>query len=339
MNVLSKQISRAKDLSQPLFSTLEITQSCNLRCKHCYNFDRSAGANPVQKDLLSFKEIKHILTSLNNLGALSLNITGGEPLTHPDLENIISEAKSFNFHIRLKTNGILLDHNKAKKLFTLGVREVDISLYGADEMTYQKFCKKEGHTKTIEAIRIAKESDLKVNVSIILHKLNFRDLDKMINQVEELGVFYQVSDEITDRYDKTNASNELGLNQSDYTELLQGPYHYFFNHENTEKSLQCGCAKTVIGINAFGDVFPCIGAPIPCGNIRENTLESIWKNSETLINIRNLDFKDFKECVSCPLIESCSRSSGSAFVNTGEYTGCDPVAKVFAKARSNLKKS
>jgi radical SAM protein with 4Fe4S-binding SPASM domain len=333
MSVLAKQITRAKDKSQPLFSTLEITQNCNLRCKHCYNFDRSSNENPISKPFLNLNEIKEVLASLNNLGALSLNITGGEPLTHPDLDKIISEAKSYNFHIRLKTNGILLNSSKAKRLFSLGVREVDISLYGASETTYIDFCKKEGFQKTIEAINVAKDANLKVNVSIILHKLNFRDLGAMIHIIEDLGVFFQVSDEITDRYDNTNASNELGLSQSDYLELLEGPFHYFFDHENKERSLQCGCAKTVLGIGAFGDVFPCIGAPVVSGNIRDNGLEFIWENSPILKNIRELKSDDFKECSTCPLIEVCSRSSGSAFVNTGEYTGCDPVAKTFAKAR------
>ena len=45
-------------------------------------------------------------------------------------------------------------------------------------------------------------------------------------------------------------------------------------------------------------------------------------------------FKDFDECSKCSLITKCSRSSGSAYINTKKYTGCDPTALTYARARS-----
>ncbi|MCR9206274.1 MAG: radical SAM protein, partial [Halobacteriovoraceae bacterium] len=279
-----------------------------------------------------------VLAELSKLGSLSLNITGGEPLLRPDILQILNEASQYSFQLRVKTNGFLLTEKVAKDLSSSGVKEVDISLYGANEETYIKFCNKEGFRKTLRGIENAKRAGIKVNVSIILHKLNFKELDEMIELMDQLEVFYNISDEITDRYDKSLAREDLGLSQEDYEYLLQGKHKYFFEHDNSEKSLMCGCAKVVIGIGAFGDVFPCIGAPIPSGNIREQRLDVIWKTSEELNKIRNYTFSDFKECSTCHLIENCSRSSGSAVANTGEYTGCDPVALEHAKARANLKK-
>lgn len=337
MNVLERQIKRARETFQPLFATLEVTQSCNYSCKHCYNFDRSLPP-PSPKSILTFKEIQTILAELSKLGSLSLNITGGEPLLRQDIFEILEEANKYPFQLRLKTNGFLLNEKTAKLLSKKGVKEVDISLYGPDEETYLKFCDKEGFRKTIRGIENAKAAGIKVNVSIILHKENYKSLDQMIELLTKMEVFFNISDEITDRYDKSKAREEFGLSQEDYEVLLKGKNKYFFDHDNSEKSLMCGCAKVVIGIGAFGDVFPCIGAPIPSGNIREERLDVIWKSSKELNKIRNYSLEDFKECSTCDLIESCSRSSGSAFINTGEYTACDPVALEHAKARVNLKK-
>ncbi len=333
MSVLTKKISEARANNQPLFSTLEITQSCNLRCKHCYNFDRRGEESQLPQKFMKTSFAKDTLSQLAELGALSLNITGGEPLLHPDLIEIVTFAKKNNFHIRVKTNGLLLTLGLAKSLFKAGVREIDISLYGTNEEEYLDFCGKGGFEKTIAAIKNAMIENLKVNVSLILHRKNYKKLGQMIKICDELGVFYNVSDEITDRHDKTETKSTLGLSEQNYTELLNGPHAYFFSHENPEKNLFCGCAKTVIGINVHGHVFPCIGAPIFCGDLHQESLKKIWHDSKEMNKIRNLTSQDLKDCSNCEVIEHCSRSSGSALLNTGDYTACDPQALTYAKAR------
>lgn len=339
MSVLTNKISQARAKNQPLFSTLEITQSCNLKCKHCYNFDRRGPESHVPQKFMETLFAKNTISQLAELGALSLNITGGEPLLHSGLLEIVSFAKEKNFHIRVKTNGLLLTQNLAKTLFKAGVREIDISLYGTNEEEYLSFCGKTGYERTISAIKNSMAENLKVNVSLILHHENVKDLGKMIAICDDLGVFYNVSDEITDRHDKTEAKESLGLSQEDYETLLKGPHSYFFDHENPDKNLFCGCAKTVIGINVEGHVFPCIGAPIFCGDLHKDSLQKIWLESKEMTKIRNLKAEDLKDCSQCDVIEHCSRSSGSALLNTGDYTACDPQALTYAKARKSLKKT
>ncbi len=331
-SVLTRNIQAARKSFQPLFGTLEITQKCNLRCKHCYNFDRSTPY--ASQNELTLNEIYKALDALADLGVLSLNISGGEPLLHPDLFDILDYAQSHHFHLRIKSNGTLITKDLAKKLRTHGVKEIDISLYGANEDSYISFSQKKGFSKTIQSIRFCKEAGLPVNTSIILHRGNYTELAEMIRILEEIGVQYFVSDEITDRYDGTEAKTDLALQEEDYLILLKGPHRHFFAHENADKNVMCGCAKSVIGIDAHGEVYPCIGAPLPCGNIRHQELRKIWDESPTLKRIRALEFKDFDECSKCSLITKCSRSSGSAYINTKKYTGCDPTALTYARARS-----
>ena len=339
-SVFADNIDKARKSFQPLFGTLEITQKCNLRCKHCYNFDRTKSPekqNELQE--LTTQEIYSTLEQLSDLGVLSLNISGGEPLLHPDILPILEKAKEFHFHIRLKSNGTLISKEMAMKLKASGVKEVDISLYGKDEETYRKFSQKEGFQKALSSLIHCKDSGIKVNASVILHRYNVDDLGEMIQILEKEEIFYHISDEITDRYDGTKAREELAVSEEQYIQLLKGPYSYFFNHENSEKNLMCGCAKTVIGIGSTGEVYPCIGSPMPSGNIRNKPLKDIWMKSPTLNRIRALTNEDFKDCQSCNLIEHCSRSSGSAQINTGKYTGCDPVAFTHAKARKSIKEN
>ena len=337
MSLLAKKITKARELKQPLFSTLEITQSCNLKCKHCYNFDRLGPEQSKPQKFMALALAKKSISQLAEMGSLSLNITGGEPLLHPHLQGIVQYAKEKQFHVRIKTNGLLLSDQVAKDLFQKGVREIDISLYATSEAGYLSFCGKEGFTRTIEAIKNAKNNNIKVNVSLILHKENFKDLGSLIGICEDLEVFYNVSDEITDRHDKTEAKKNLGLSQADYKYLLESPYSYFFEHDNSQKSLHCGCAKTVVAINVHGDVLPCIGNPIKCGNLEEENFDTIWNNSTEMNKLRFLKDEDLTECMKCEFIEHCSRSTGSAYLNTGDYTACDPMALEHAKARKSTK--
>jgi pyrroloquinoline quinone biosynthesis protein E len=280
-----------------------------------------------------------ILQDLAELGALSLNLTGGEPLLHPDILAIVEKAKSLAFQVRLKTNATLITSNKAKELFEAGLKEIDVSLYGINEETYINFCGKTGFDKLVQGVQAAKNAGLRVYLNIILHRHNLFQLDQMIALARELQIPFNLSDEITDRYDGSNAREKLALNQEQYQSLLEGPHANFFDHQNSEKNLMCGCAKTVCGIGSYGDVFPCIGSPVPSGNIREKSLKEIWTSSPTLQRIRQYTQEDFLDCMKCSLIESCSRSSGSAYINTGNFTGCDPVAYDHALVRHQFKKN
>ena len=86
-------------------STIIFTYGCNLRCSYCHNpelvieeFDKEHSIS--EEELLRFLEGKK-----GKLDAVV--ITGGEPLLHPDLEELIVKIKEMGFLIKLDTNGLL----------------------------------------------------------------------------------------------------------------------------------------------------------------------------------------------------------------------------------------
>ena len=112
---------------------MEITLLCNLRCVHCYNFDRQEPYLPMRstREELSDEEIHRIIDEVRAEGCLFLAFTGGEALVHPGLVSFVEHARSLGTYVRLKSNGVLLTDAKAKELVHAGVSAVDISLYGA----------------------------------------------------------------------------------------------------------------------------------------------------------------------------------------------------------------
>jgi radical SAM protein with 4Fe4S-binding SPASM domain len=175
-----------------------------------------------------------------------------------------------------------------------------------------------------------------LNINLILHRYNIHELKLMIEYCQSNNLAYQFSTEITERYDNSLGAKDFEITNEQFENLLAGEFSELFMHNNVEKSLQCSCARSVCGISSTGEVYPCIGAPIPSGNLRSKSFSEIWKNSTVLNGIRNLKFEDFKECNSCPQIDYCNRSSGSIYSNTKEYTGCDSITLSQATSRNEF---
>ncbi len=335
-DLLDQAMRQSYQECNPLFTTIEITLDCNLKCKHCYNYDREE-QNVPNGQAMSREEILETIAAVAAEGALFICLTGGEALLHPHLEDFIQEIIKQHSVARLKSNGLLLNEKKIERLARLGVDLIDISLYGASEESYRNFTGSgSAFTRVMNAIDACIAQKMNISLSIILNRSNIHELDAMVNMAREKGVSFQFSDEITSRYDGDTAPQQLALSEADYEQLLKGPFSEYFNHYNDDNTFQCNCARSVCGISAFGEVYPCIGAPLKSGNLRNQSFAQIWKESKVLNDIRNIQKEDFKECNKCDFKNYCNRSSGGIYINTGEYKGCDEDSLMKARVRSKV---
>ena len=320
---LEKQLYQtAKELYQPLDAVIELTLQCPLRCRHCYNFDRNVPKK--NEGGLTRLEVIRLISELADAGTLFLAFTGGEPLLCKDLEEYIRVARQHHFVTRIKTNAVLLTEERIVSLKNAGLNDLDISLYGSTDEVYQKFTDiRSGFTKVSSAVELLIKAGFKPTMNIILHRQSVHQLDEMIRFCEFNALPINVSLEITDRQDGTS-TNDYILTREQYIEIMKGPHGQRFLAQNKGGGLQCPCAVTNCGISYSGKVYPCIGAPIEAGNIREKSFGEIWNHSGVFKKIRNIKNEDFKDCFTCTDKHFCQRSSGSAYTNTGDYMGKDP---------------
>lgn len=336
LNILNSAHHIAYENNIPWYVTIELGLACNLTCSHCYNFDRKSPKPEYFSDYLSSDRILSLIVELKNAGALMIALSGGEPLLNKHIYDYIRKIKDENLIPKIKSNGSLIDSDTAKSLKTAGLLEADISLYGSNANEHNFITNiEDSFDKTVLGIKNLVNLGIKSQLNFLIHKNNFRNLDGMIRLAEDLNCPYSFSTEFTKRYDNTSLNN-IGLNFEEYIELLNSSHGDLFKYENDDLALQCECARTVCGINSKGDVYPCIGAPIPSGNLKNNSFQDIWNNSQELNKIRNLKKDHFPTCKDCDLLSKCSRSSGGAYVNTGNYTGPNPENCMEAKARKDL---
>jgi MoaA/NifB/PqqE/SkfB family radical SAM enzyme len=113
----------------PLFATLAVTWRCNYRCTFCDLPDRARGDPPLAT-------LVERLRLLKRRGALAVGITGGEPLLHPGLFELMDAARALGLLVHLNTNGSRLTAERVAPLLAAGLHSINVSLDGACAATH-----------------------------------------------------------------------------------------------------------------------------------------------------------------------------------------------------------
>jgi MoaA/NifB/PqqE/SkfB family radical SAM enzyme len=113
--------------------TFELTYGCNLRCVHCYNPTHRAMPHE-----LTTSEICTILDQIANLEVLTVTFTGGEPSVRPDIGDILRHARRQGLMTHLMTNATRITPSFTGLLQEAAVSQVNVSIYGATETTYEQ---------------------------------------------------------------------------------------------------------------------------------------------------------------------------------------------------------
>lgn len=113
---------------------LQVTERCNLKCKHCFVSSLPEGYD------LSFEKIKNIiLPKLIEANVTRVTLTGGEPMVHTNILDIIKLFNDNNIHITLCTNALGLNEEKIRILSKMKDIHVNVSLDGFSSKSHGKF--------------------------------------------------------------------------------------------------------------------------------------------------------------------------------------------------------
>jgi MoaA/NifB/PqqE/SkfB family radical SAM enzyme len=108
----------------PFLAQLVVIRRCNLSCGYCNEFDETSP--PVPADVLRAR-----IDRLKELGTFSLELTGGEPMLHPDIFDLIAHARKRDFYkVMMISNAYLLNEKKVKQLNDAGLMEMQVSVDG-----------------------------------------------------------------------------------------------------------------------------------------------------------------------------------------------------------------
>ena len=349
----------AHDNLVPLNVSLEITQACNIRCVHCYNFDRdqplrrpggavgeSFGAGPTscatEKTELSTDELLRLISDVRAAGCLFLSLTGGEVLSHPDLFVFLDRARDLNLAVQLLTNGTLLRPGVAKRLASYSnLLGASISLYGATAEVHDTITQVRGSfVRTWAGVDRLRAAGVAVRLKFIVMRQNAQEVQGMMDGASARELPYMMDMTVTARHDGTSGSLDARVDRRQLETLCRGPLRSLLPIGNRPPppaaEFNCNCARGNCAISARGEVYPCISVPWSGGNVRDRPFRDIWRDSPVFNRIRGLTLADFPKCAPCPHRGYCSHDRGAAFNTTGDYMGADSFVCATAELAHDL---
>ncbi|MCW3996896.1 MAG: radical SAM protein [Candidatus Bathyarchaeota archaeon] len=343
------------ELNTPLIVSYAVTRACNLRCLHCHVSAREAMPNE-----LNLREAMRAIDEMANLGMEALIFSGGEPLLRKDFVLALAQyCEDIGVITALLSNGLLMTPQTALQLKEAGIKAVGIPIDSVIPECHDHLRNLPGtFQKAVAAIKTCLELDLEVVVTTMALKDTYDEMPKRLQFLADLGVdevaVYDlvpvgrgkdVMDQAMTKEQRVNLIRWLQAMQEDtemtftmsggiplYPEITMEMHR---NHGTSPKDLlikefyihnSVGCHAGVLyfSLRPNGDVYPCTFLPIKAGNIREQSLTEIWRNSAVLNSLRQRQ-KLKGACGSCEYRETCGGCRGRAYACTGDYLESDPV--------------
>ncbi|MCK4285438.1 MAG: radical SAM protein [Candidatus Lokiarchaeota archaeon] len=299
----------------PLTAEIKITERCNLRCKYCDVWKNQSNPHdiPVQ-------QLDKVLNSLRNIGVRILTLTGGDPLLHPQLNDIISLAKKKDFRVHIITK--FLTNEKAINLLKIGISCIILSLDTIDPIIYKNLTGKDFNDAKIALTSLlnakTKYPSKDIAVNCVINKYNIGNLEYFVKYLTKYGnsMFlinlqpYQRNPTILDdilipnsdlypifveEINKLIEMKEIGYPITDsFTFLRNIPDFLFFN--KLSKEIKCKTGYVGVYINNNLEVYPCYQLPV-VGNLNEKPLEEIWFSKDFKKQRKNMKKRKCRGCL------------------------------------------
>lgn len=293
----------------------KMTNRCNSDCEYCphaISRIKSEIKNDISKDI-----ILQTIHEASELGVTAIAVNGGEPLTRPDIYEIIKTIIDDGIVPVLMTNGLLLP-KMWDRLGAMGLKYVIISFDSLIKEVYEKQrgCSFEKALEGIDAAVKMKEKydNVEVHVSAVLTRDNQDDFINLVEYMTSKGIkihispfhnYLQLKEEISiSERDKIEAlvAKLLQMKKDGYliassSGFIRHLTEFFCEGKKVPDDYVCKIGYTNLFIDAHMYVRPCWSEAIgPVGVLGKNTLIEIWQ-SEHMQDCRKKMLKC--ECEGC----------------------------------------
>ncbi|HXH71814.1 MAG TPA: radical SAM protein [Mariprofundaceae bacterium] len=238
---------------------VELTSRCNERCIHCY-----ADSSPEREEMLPETLARQAIDQAFELGNPYIQFTGGDPLLHPELVELVGYARAKGGPgIEIYTNGLLLHASLLARLVPLSPR-LCFSLYSCEAGVHDAITQVPGsHARTLAAIRRTQEAGLEVRIGIALMQQNEATLPATLDFLQhELGI-----GEESIRIDPVHGTGRgSGVEPARNVRIVPRTSPHNPAAENNGRSGK-------LAVAASGDIYPCIfSRRILLGNLNRASL-------------------------------------------------------------------
>lgn len=331
-------IKKAKQTGSPINGSLELLPLCNMNCDMCY-IRLSRGEMEQKGRLRTTDEWLELARQMEQAGVLYLLLTGGEPLLFPDFRRLYLGLKQMGIIVTINTNATLIDEEWAEFFGTYKPRRINITLYGADEATYEKLCHYPGgFAKTVQAVRLLRERNVDVKISISITRTNYSSMEKIFELGKELDVPVHIDPYmmpgVRERDHSFNQQIRVLPEEAAQASLkalkiqLSEDFYrqYVFQSIDRVKNpdfsrgdghVSCLAGNCSFTVNWQGEMRPCVMLTEPSVPVFEAGFHNAWNE----INSKTREICINPLCTKCSLRPLCKICAASSLLETGVYDG------------------
>jgi len=337
---IGSSIGNVRDqIRQPLWLLAELTYACPLQCPYCSNPMDFAN---VKKELTTAEWIE-VFRQARAMGATQLGLSGGEPLTRPDLVELVTEARKMGFYTNLITSGVGMDASKVAELKEAGLDHIQVSFQASSEDLNNLIAGTDAFKHKIEMAKAVKANGYPMVLCFVTHRQNIEQMDEILDLAISLEADY-VELATTQYYGWAmhNRDQLLPLKEQlvkaeaiahRYQEEQKGKMKVYYvvpdYYEDRPKACMNGWGNVFLTVTPDGTALPCHAARELPGmtlpNVKDMTVEEIWNGSGDFNKFRGFDWMT-EPCRSCDEKEKdFGGCRCQAFMLTGDPANTDPV--------------
>ena len=142
----------------PILAHIIPIRRCNLSCEYCNEYDDFSKPVPLET-------MKGRIDHLARLKTAAVTLSGGEPLLHPELDDIIAHMRTYPIISGMITNGYLLTADRIKRLNRAGLDHLQISI---DNVMPDEVSKKSLKVLDKKLQLLAEHAEFHVNINSVV---------------------------------------------------------------------------------------------------------------------------------------------------------------------------
>lgn len=330
--------------SAPTTLNLELTELCNAKCRHCYNFWRDESMGSISLDT---EKLNLIFDQVIEANVFHVILSGGEPFAQFKLlefavEGLIRRGVS----ISVNSNLMLATDDRIKRLLDLGLDHILTSLPSCDPAVTDYVMAQVGAFERVQrGISCATRNGMRVSANMVVTRRTQDQIYDTAKLAKELGCeklfvtrsvppTYSDAEEIKNyslSAEETKACLDAALRARDdfgirVGSLVSYPLCFLGDLDRYKDFVGRGCPSQSghrMSVNANGDVHACVHEEDGYGNILEQSIEEVYQGKMRRWHDGRFHFDG---CAGCRYIDVCeSGCSMASLGHYGEHAAKDPL--------------
>ena len=313
---------------------VDLTAACTERCVHCYLPD-------YPNRHLPFDLAEKALRQFRDMQGLTVHLTGGECMLHPQFREIASAAKELGLNVVVLSNLTTCDESTVSFLADLDPQFVNVSLYSTDPAEHDAVTRRQGSWKeTTDALARLKAAGVHCRLAAPLLKENAGTFPALARFASENGWHLVPDCDIFPQSDHDRSNLEHAVSPEKLHKVLcENKALFDRGWDGTvppPDAKVCDIGLARLYLSSAGDWYPCDGMHgFTLGNVRDVSFAEVWRGGK-LGALRALRNRDFPRCAACPDRAFCKVCPACNFNATGSLFDPEPSKCAFSAVKRGV---